>query len=114
MRLIEGLRLGLRRLKRHPSGTPATSETAPSARPLLFFHPRDHAWFSTHIASRHRVALRVWSAVTSEFQTRFFTDNFRGRFLSSLVILLEDTFPRWCGRLDQYPIWKFSKPASLL
>lgn len=107
----------IRRLIRRLRGQPAlvtavpAAAIAPADRPPLFFHPRDHAWFAQHIAARHTLTLRVWSAVTSEFQTRFFTDNVQGELLSTAVTFLEDTFPRWCGRVGQYPIWKFSKSA---
>jgi len=113
-RLPRCARRVLHRLRGHPSGPPAAPDTSSSARPALFFHPCDHPWFSTHIATRHSVALGVWSAVTSEFQSRFFTDTFRGRLLSSLVTAFEDAFSCWCGRIGQYPIWKFSKPATPL
>ena len=113
-RLPRQTRRLLRRLRGRPSAAPAEVDAIPPERPALFFHPRDHAWFAAHIATRHAVALRVWSAVTSEFQSRFFTDDFRGRLLASLVMKLEGSFPRWCGRVGQYPIWKFSKPSPSL
>jgi len=99
--------------RRHPRPpvSPSTTTSAPSERPALFFHPCDQTWFSANISSRHPVSLLVWSAVTAEFQTRFFTDNLSGRLLSSLIMQFENSFPRWCGRVGQYPIWKFSKPA---
>ena len=110
-RLPRHTRRVLRRFRRHPSAPPAAPEASSSTRPALFFHPCDHTWFAAQIANRHSVALRVWSAVTSEFQSRFFTDNRCGRLLSYLVMAIEDAFPRWCGRMGQYPIWRFSKPA---
>lgn len=109
MRLIDGLRRSYRRLNGHAAVSSAVPEAAPPVLPALYFHPQDHAWFAAHIGSRNQVALRVWSAVTREFQTRFFTDNFGGRLITIFVMLFEDAFPNSCGRLGHYPIWKFSK-----
>lgn len=118
MRLADGLRRFprfvrrvLRSLRGDPAATPAAPSDAAAPPPALFFHPCDHDWFAAHIAARHPVSLWVWSAVTSEFQSRFFTDDRRGRLLSAFVGKLEDAFPHWCGRMGQYPIWKFSKAA---
>lgn len=118
MRFADGLRRFPRFVRRvlrssrsHPAPAPTGLEGVAAPPPALFFHPCDHDWFVAHIAARHPVSLGVWSAVTSEFQSRFFTDDRRGRLLSAFVEKLEDAFPRWCGRMGQYPIWKFSKAA---
>lgn len=105
-----------RRLLQRVGGSPVAPARSPvdtaAATPTLYFRPCDYPWFVTHIAHRHPVRLFVWSAVTSEFQTRFFADHLAGRLLAALIGKLEDILPGWLGRIGQYPLWVFTKPAS--
>jgi hypothetical protein len=99
------------RVRGRPAAPPVSAEEPGAGAPTLYFNPCDYSWFEAHIATRHSVSLRVWSAVTSEFQTRFFTDTLVGRLIARSVVWFEDRFPSYFGRNGQYPIWIFSKTA---
>lgn len=89
---------------------PAGNAPAEAAHPL-FFRPRDYRWYRREIASRHSARLRVWSAVDTGFQDRFFTEGGGGRLLARCVAGFEDAFPRLCGRFGQYPMFILRKPG---
>jgi SAM-dependent methyltransferase len=79
-------------------------------RPTLFFCPQDYRWFVREVASRHRVKLRTWSALSAAFHSRFVPDNWLGRATLAAVSRLEDWFPWFCGRFGQYPMFVLDKP----
>lgn len=85
------------------------AEEAAAARdtgmPDLYFHPQNHDWYAREVASRHAAKLRVWSAVSTAFQTRFFVPGFAGRLVMRLVIAFETAFPWLAGRVGQYPLF---------
>ena len=89
-----------------------TAPAQESAVPSLFFCPQDYSWYRSEIAPRFPGRLAVWSAVSSEFQSRFFSDSALGRVLSRLIPLCEDALPGWCGRFGQYPMFLFKKQGS--
>lgn len=93
--------------RRGQSAAGATSTT--STVPPLYFSPQDHAWYAREIASRHRTRLKVWSAVSMTFQTRFFSADLSGRMFLAAVKAMEDCFPGLCGRFGQYPMFVISK-----
>ncbi len=111
-RLPRSCRRLLHQVTGHSSVPPSPSARTDPTAPALYFRPCNYQWFATHIATRHPVSLRVWSAVTSEFQTRFFSDRILGRLLAALIAQLEDALPGWLGRIGQYPLWIFTKPGS--
>jgi ubiquinone/menaquinone biosynthesis C-methylase UbiE len=115
MDLVFGLRryLGLIRRAFHRRVLPAEKvPPAPAAIPPLYFSPQNYDWFAQEIAPKHRVRLRVWSAVSMIFQRRFFSDHGIGRLAPVLVEWLETTFPRFAGRYGQYPMFIIDKPLS--
>jgi SAM-dependent methyltransferase len=110
-----GLRRWLGRIRhalrpREESSAAATS--AMSTVPPLYFSPQDYAWYAREVASRHRARLKVWSAVSMTFQTRFFSPHRSGRMLLAVVKGMEDYFPWLCGRFGQYPMFVISKSDS--
>jgi len=80
------------------------------AAPTLYFQPQDYGWFARHVARRHPVRLRVWSAVSGAFQARFFSDGITGRLSVAAVKLLENALPALAGRFGQYPLFVIDKP----
>ena len=99
----------IRRLGRPPSIATAIQSGAAKP-PPLYFHPLNHDWFAGDVAARHAARLRVWSAVSKAFQTRFVSDGPAGRLLIAAVELLEDALPGLAGRIGQYPMFVIDKP----
>jgi SAM-dependent methyltransferase len=96
---------------RHLFRRPVPPGAAPSMA-ALFFCPQDHGWFVREVASRRRVRLRVWSAVSAAFHDRFVPENRAGRAVLWAVARLEDWCPRFCGRFGQYPLFVLDKPRQ--
>ena len=94
-------------LRRAPPVVPGPA--AAGAAPPLYFHPQNYCWFRRAVAGRHGGRLSVWSAVSTQFQIRFITDDFFGRVTLALVKLLEAAFPWLAGRLGQYPLFIIDK-----
>jgi len=107
---------GIVRWAKHPFGHAAVAGpclvTEATATPPLFYHPQDYAWYQREVLSRYRVKLRVWCAVSTEFQRRFFSENASGRALARAVRGLETAFPWFCGRFGQYPMFILGKEKS--
>jgi SAM-dependent methyltransferase len=80
--------------------------------PPLFFCPQDHAWFVRDVATRRRVTLLTWSAVSAAFHSRFVSEGWWGRATLAVVSRLEDWFPWFCGRFGQYPMFVLDKPRQ--
>jgi hypothetical protein len=78
--------------------------------PPLYFRPQNYDWFARNVAARHSARLRVWSAVSSAFQTRFLSDGMVGRLTIAVVKSFESAFPALAGRIGQYPIFIIDKP----
>ena len=104
--------LGWLRRRLRPSQVPASlaAAPAPDVTPLLYFQPQNYDWFARDIAARHRARLRVWGALSTSFQTRFLSDDTRGRWLLAVVKCGENCFPWLAGRLGQYPMFVIDKP----
>jgi SAM-dependent methyltransferase/uncharacterized protein YbaR (Trm112 family) len=97
----------LRRLGR-PS--PVAAAAGAKNSPPLYFHPQNHDWFARDVAARHSARLKVWSAVSKAFQTRFLSDGLMGRLSIAAVEFLENTLPAFAGRVGQYPMFVIDKP----
>lgn len=102
----------IRRLGRASPVSGSTKAAVDGAMPELYFHPQNYDWFASEVASRHGAKLRVWSAVSSTFQTRFFTKNIVGRITIRLVVFFEDRFPQLAGRIGQYPLFVITRSAE--
>ncbi|MFA6289033.1 MAG: class I SAM-dependent methyltransferase [Opitutaceae bacterium] len=114
MHLYFGLRGTLGRIKRALQGNqPPMKPWQPDpSLPSLYFSPQDHDWFVRDIEARYPVRLKVWSAVSTAFLGRFFSDRGLGRLTLTTVKWLENRFPRLAGRYGQYPMFVIEKPAA--
>jgi len=80
--------------------------------PALYFSPQDYDWYARDVAARHGARLKVWSAASMTFQTRFFSARDTGPLSLALVKLLEGVFPRLAGLYGQYPMFVIDKPGA--
>ena len=94
----------LRRLGRAPNArqTRAPDKNGP---PPLYFQPQGYDWFRREVAGRHSARLRVWSAASNSFQSRFLSEGRLGRGLANLLLLFEECFPWLAGRFGMYPMF---------
>lgn len=115
MNFAFGLRRELGRIRhalRTKGGSVTSGKPADSTVPPLYFSPQNHDWFARDIAARHPARLKVWSAESMMFQTRFFGDRGFGRLTLTIVKWLENRFPRLAGRYGQYPMFVIEKPVA--
>ena len=115
MALIFGVRRELGRLRhalRQQGASVPVVASGDAAIPPLYFSPQDHDWFARDITANHRARLKVWSAVSMMFQSRFFSDRGLGRLTLAVTKRLEDWFPRLAGRYGQYPMFIIEKPSA--
>jgi len=115
MRAAFGLRMALGRIlrslraRRQPAENRSPASAAP---PSLYFAPHDYGWFKRTVAAPYAARLRVWSAVSMNFQVHFFSDNLAGRIALGVVERFEDWFPHLAGRLGQYPMFVIDNPPD--
>jgi len=102
----------IRRLGRPSPVAGTRGDAASRGVPSLYFQPQNHDWFARDIAARHSARLRVWSAISTAFQTRFFTDGVVGRLSVAVVKTLEAAWPALAGRFGQYPMFIIDKPRG--
>lgn len=91
-----------RRLLRRGEGTPPPVG-------LYYFH-HDYAWFRREIRSACHARLAVWRSVGVPFLKRLIHERLAGRFWLRLLYRFEEWFPRFFGRIGQYPLFHLRKP----
>jgi len=121
MRLMERpTRWMLRRLRRGRSAEPAP-DAAPqaiqdraAAKPPKRTHTYKHnyRWAKTVLASLPESDIRVWRTVNTGFLRAFMHPRVYGGFWLRLLYAWEEAAPSLLGRLGQYPMFTFSKPAA--
>jgi ubiquinone/menaquinone biosynthesis C-methylase UbiE len=77
----------------------------------LYFAPHDYAWFQREVASRPGWDLRVWRAASYPFLLHCVRPGAAGRIVVSALLYAENAWPRLCGRIGQYPMMVYTKPA---
>ena len=70
----------------------------------LYFDPFPYEWVVSELSPRMRWSLHVWRLPSIEEMRMCLPDNEAGKSILRFVYWLEDTFPRWAGRVGQYPI----------
>jgi SAM-dependent methyltransferase len=100
--------VNLQRWLRRPARSSGTA--APPAD--LYFNPHDYGWYRREVAAKYPVKLRIWRSLEKE-SLEYVA---RGKISAALVLwplyLLEQTFPRFFGRIGICPMFVFAKPAS--
>ncbi|MDY6873415.1 MAG: class I SAM-dependent methyltransferase [Chloroflexota bacterium] len=111
----------LRKIKRQDVPSPedqpaasAPSETteAPSKAPAGTFVQKLNAeWLTEALTGRMPFEIFVWRSVSVAFLRSVIYPDWAGRFWLKVIYGLEEIFPRWLGRIGQYPLVVISKPT---
>ncbi len=71
--------------------------------PRLYMHAYPYRWFRDR-GWGFPLELHVWRSVSVQFTKAYIHPWLGGRWLLATLFRLEDRFPRWAGRLGQYPL----------
>ncbi len=106
-----------RRIRRRLQGEGA-AEHAAGAResgtgPVsTFTHKHGYAWARRALADLPGFEIRVWRSVSTPFLRAFMHAPLLGRFWLRLLYALEERAPHLLGRIGQYPMILFARPAA--
>ena len=67
-------------------------------------------WLTQALADRMDFEIHVWRSVSVSFLRSVIYPDWGGRFWLKVLYWLEERFPRWLGRIGQYPLVVISKP----
>lgn len=103
--------LALRGRRPHgPRPAPCAGASSPPSGTRTYKH--DYAWAKHHLSSLPDSEIRVWRAVNTAFLRTFIHDRLHGRLWLRALYRMEEFAPRWMGRIGQYPMFVFSRPAE--
>jgi SAM-dependent methyltransferase len=109
------LAFAVQRLVRRMRGEP-TAPAAPAAAEArgagTYSHKHPHAWVRRRLGDLPGLEIRVWRSVSTAFLRAFIHRRLLGRQWLRLIFALEQAAPRWMGRVGQYPLIVFRKPAG--
>jgi ubiquinone/menaquinone biosynthesis C-methylase UbiE len=69
-------------------------------------------WLTEALAGKMPFEIYVWRSVNVAFLRAMIYPEWAGRFWLKLLYAVEEVFPRWLGRIGQYPLVVVSKPAA--
>ncbi|MDW7753899.1 MAG: class I SAM-dependent methyltransferase [Brevefilum sp.] len=69
------------------------------------------AWLTQALEGRMDYEILVWRSVSVRFLRSVIYPDWGGRFWLQVLFLLEEIFPRFLGRIGQYPLVVVNKPA---
>lgn len=78
-----------------------------------FTYKHSYRWVWRHLADLPGFEIRVWRAVSAQFLRAFIHQPLFGGYLLRILFALEERMPRLFGRIGQYPMILFDKPAAL-
>ncbi len=112
IRLANALLGGLRRLRRRRHVAPGDAANALlSARGTHTFR-HSYAWIRDTLADLPGLDIRVWRTVSTAFLRALIHGPLLGALWLRVLYQLEEWAPRLLGRLGQYPLIVFEKPAT--
>lgn len=76
------------------------------------FHAYPYRWYATKLGATKLWRLRVWRSVSVPFLKLYVPDNIIGRSALVALYAFESLFPSTLGRIGDYPMFVFDKPAS--
>lgn len=105
---------GLRLYQRLRRGLPAGEQSGRQAEGprATFTHKHGYGWAREALGWLPGLEVRVWRSVSTSFLRAFIHRPLLGRTWLRLVYWLEECAPRALGRLGQYPMFLFDKPAE--
>ena len=80
--------------------------------PGTFTTKHDYAWVIDNLRDLPGLDIRVWRTVSTRFMRAFIHRKALGRFWLRFLFWLEEIFPRFFGRIGQYPMILFQKSES--
>lgn len=69
-------------------------------------------WLTEALTGKMPFDILVWRSVNVAFLRSVIYPGWGGKFWLKLIYGLEEIFPRWLGRIGQYPLVVVSKPAT--
>jgi ubiquinone/menaquinone biosynthesis C-methylase UbiE len=69
-------------------------------------------WLTEALTGKMPFEIFVWRSVNVAFLRAMIYPEWGGRFWLKLLYAVEEIFPRWLGRIGQYPLVVVSKPAA--
>lgn len=82
------------------------------SQPGTFTFKHDYHWIKTELIELTGLEIRVWRSVSTAFMRAFIHRKLAGKFWLRLIYAFEEIAPRYLGRIGQYPLILFQKPAS--
>jgi SAM-dependent methyltransferase len=76
-----------------------------------FTYKHDYRWVKRHLQFLPGLDIRVWRSVSTAFLRAFIYRRALGRFWLRLLYRFEELAPHFWGRIGQYPLIIFRKPA---
>jgi ubiquinone/menaquinone biosynthesis C-methylase UbiE len=92
-----------------PNEAAEPGETPPAS---TFVQKLNAEWLTQALAGRMPFEIFVWRSVSVAFLRSVIYPEWAGRFWLKLLYGLEEIFPRWLGRIGQYPLVVVSKPKA--
>lgn len=114
IRLANALLGVLRRLRRQRAARFATTAEAQVLLTTSGTHTfrQDYAWFRETLSDLPGLEVRVWRTVSTAFLRALIHRPLLGSLWLRLLYRCEEMAPRLLGRLGQYPLIVFAKPAT--
>ena len=84
----------------HPAGT--------------FVQKLSAEWLVQALAGRMDFEIYVWRSVNTAFLRSVIHPGWGGRFWLKVIYAMEEVFPRWLGRIGQYPLVVVKKPQNIV
>lgn len=75
-----------------------------------FTYKHDYAWILEILRSFSGFQIRVWRSVSTNFLRIFVHEITLGRWMLWWIYRFEELFPKWLGKIGQYPLILFEKP----
>jgi hypothetical protein len=69
-------------------------------------------WLTEKLEGRMDYEILVWRSVSVSFLRSVIYPEWGGRFWLKVLFWLEERFPRWLGRIGQYPLIVVNKPQE--
>ncbi len=88
----------------------ATTEQGKSHPDGTFVQKLNAEWLVQNLKGKLPFDILVWRSVNVAFLRSVIYPEWGGRFWLKVIYALEEIFPRWLGRIGQYPLVVVSKP----
>lgn len=78
----------------------------------LYFHAHRRHWLEQKLRPRFPYEILVWRSVSVAFLKIFVHQRLGGERLLSWIYRFEEKYPRFCGKIGQYPLIVFARPRE--